>query len=161
LELGEDGTIDVTAGAIRHDVRPWHFAVSPVRVASADMLALHKTNWRRLYDEESARMHKTLGCDEVVFLNERGELVEESRTNLFLRRGEKLLTPPLSSGCLDGCLRRELLAQGSAVEASLFEHDLSTGTLYLGNSLRGLVPAEPVDATGAERLRTRALQVRR
>ena len=41
-------------------------------------------------------------CDETIFLNERGEVAEGSRSNIFVRRGGILLTPPLSAGILDG-----------------------------------------------------------
>ena len=132
-----------------------------LRVSGADAIARHKTDWRSLYDGEHARMNEASGCDEIVFLNERDELVEGSRTNLVLKRGERLLTPPLSSGCLDGCLRRDLVEQGRAVEATLPEGDLVTGTLYLGNSLRGLIPARPVGAVGVELTMPRAQQGRR
>ena len=43
------------------------------------------------------------GRDEIIFLNEQGEVVEGSRTNIFARVGGRLVTPPLSSGVLDGC----------------------------------------------------------
>ncbi|MBP8789050.1 MAG: aminotransferase class IV, partial [Azonexus sp.] len=46
-----------------------------------------------------------------VFLNERGEVAEGARSNVFVGRDGTLLTPSLSSsGCLPGVLRAELLA---------------------------------------------------
>jgi len=76
----------------------------------------------------------------VVFLNERGELTEGARSNIFLNRGGILLTPPLDAGVMDGRLRAELIAQGAAREAVLTPDDLA-GEFYFGNSLRGLIPA--------------------
>ena len=81
-----------------------------------------------------------LKTDEVLFLNERGELAEGARSNVFVRRKGVLLTPPLAAGLLPGRLREELLAKGEAVEATLTEADLQ-GEVYFGNSLRGLVRA--------------------
>jgi branched-subunit amino acid aminotransferase/4-amino-4-deoxychorismate lyase len=43
---------------------------------------------------------------------------------------------------LDGVLRRELIEHGKCVEAVVMADDLS-GEAFLGNSLRGLIPAEP------------------
>ena len=81
-------------------------------------------------------------CDEVVFLNERGELAEGARTNLFAEIDGALATPPLTAGILDGCLRRELIDTGKCTERTLLPDDLVRATrLYLGNSLRGLIPA--------------------
>jgi para-aminobenzoate synthetase/4-amino-4-deoxychorismate lyase len=111
---------------------------------SADALARHKTNWRDLYDSEFARLTKSLGCDEVIFLNERGEVVEGSRTNIFVTRDGMLLTPPLSAGALDGVLRRVLIDEGRCVEATLLLGDLANVEVYLGNSLRGLIRAASV-----------------
>ena len=117
LSLAEDGSAEVTSAELpAGENRPWRFAVSPLRLPSGDALSRYKTSWREHLDGEHARLAKLLGCDEVVFLNEKGEVVEGSRTNIFIRRGSLLVTPPLSSGCLDGCLRRELIARGETVE---------------------------------------------
>ena len=70
-------------------------------------------------------------------------MVEGSRTNIFIARSGKLLTPPLSAGALDGCLRRALMDEGRCEEATLLPGDL-TGDVYFGNSLRGLIRAMPV-----------------
>ena len=77
----------------------------------------------------------------MVYLNTSGEVTEGSRTNVFVRRDGKLLTPPLSAGLLPGTLRDELLETGEATEARLTLDDLS-GDVLLGNSVRGLVPAK-------------------
>ena len=48
------------------------------------------------------------GLDELLFLNERGEVCDGTITTLFFDRGEGLRTPPLSCGLLAGVLRAEL-----------------------------------------------------
>lgn len=144
--LGEDGAVDVTA----QDFAPpqpdvvWRYVISEHRVASGDVLSRHKTSWRSHLDEERKRLN-ALGCDEVVYLNERGEIVEASLSTIFAKIGDRLLTPPLSSGALPGCLRRDLLERGECHEAVLMLADLETAdTVYLGNSLRGLIRAIPL-----------------
>jgi branched-subunit amino acid aminotransferase/4-amino-4-deoxychorismate lyase len=53
----------------------------------------------------------------------------------------------LSSGLLAGTLRQELIASGRAKEATLHLRDLTgADAVWLGNSVRGLVRAEAVDA---------------
>ena len=49
------------------------------------------------------------GQDEVVLLNERGEVSECTSANIFATFGDEVLTPPLSSGCLPGITRELLL----------------------------------------------------
>jgi branched-subunit amino acid aminotransferase/4-amino-4-deoxychorismate lyase len=55
------------------------------------------------------------------------------------------LTPHVDCGLLDGCLRRDLLDQRDCSEALLTRVDLEIADrVFLGNSLRGLIPAIPV-----------------
>jgi para-aminobenzoate synthetase/4-amino-4-deoxychorismate lyase len=112
----------------------WTYAISAERTDSRDLILRHKTSWRDVYEAEVKR----LGADEVVFVNERGELTEGARSNIFIERGDVLFTPPLAAGVLDGCLRAELIAQGKARETVLTPKDLS-GEVFFGNSLRGLI----------------------
>jgi para-aminobenzoate synthetase/4-amino-4-deoxychorismate lyase len=127
--------------AAAHDLPPnppyWTYRISPERTSSSDLLLRHKTSWRELYDRDHP------GCDEMLFCNERGELTEGACSNIFVRRDGGLLTPPLEAGLLPGILRAELIARGEAREAVLTPDDLK-GEVYLGNSLRGLIPAKPV-----------------
>jgi para-aminobenzoate synthetase/4-amino-4-deoxychorismate lyase len=138
-------TLDEFGGhrASAHDLPPnpshWSYVVSTERTDSRDLLLRHKTSWRELYESEAKR----LGTDEVVFVNERGEITEGARSNIFVAREGILLTPPLSAGVLDGRLRAELIAQAKAREEILTPDDLE-GEVWFGNSLRGLIPAKPV-----------------
>ncbi|MRD73178.1 aminodeoxychorismate synthase, component I [Rhodocyclus tenuis] len=83
---------------------------------------------------------------DAILLNERGEVSEGARSNVFVERGGLLLTPPLRCGLLPGVLREELLAQGRAVEAVLHCADLlGEAPVYLGNALRGLLRVRIAD----------------
>ena len=62
------------------------------------------------------------------------------RTNLFVERNGRLLTPPLSRGVMPGILRGKLIEEGKAEEADLTPKDLESG-FYVGNIVRGLIPA--------------------
>jgi len=143
LTLDEDGVFACEAASLGGSHTQWRFALSPYRVDSRDVLLRHKTSWREFHDDEQSRLSRVAGSDEVVFQNERGEVCEGSRTNIFVSRGGKLVTPPLSSGLLDGILRRELIETGECIEAVLTPADL-TGDVFLGNSLRGLIRAQLV-----------------
>jgi branched-subunit amino acid aminotransferase/4-amino-4-deoxychorismate lyase len=143
LTLDENGRLAATAQPLASNPPHWRFAVSPRAIHSADLLLGHKTGWRDLYDGEAARLKEECGADEVVFCNERGEVCEGARSNIFVARGGLLLTPPLASGLLPGVLRAQLLAQGRAREAVLTPGDLN-GEVWFGNSLRGLIPGKAV-----------------
>jgi branched-chain amino acid aminotransferase len=51
------------------------------------------------------------GFDEVVLLNERGEVAECTSANLFIANGSQVYTPPLNSGCLPGITREVILGE--------------------------------------------------
>ena len=147
LLLDEEGGVSVTVspqpasapGAVMR------YVVSDTRVSSGDLFLYHKTTRRDLYDLEWKHYADTLGSDEVIYLNERGELAEGSRTTIFVETDGVLATPALSAGLLPGTLRAELIAQGKAREMRLTLDDLSRAdAVYLGNSVRGLVKAEPL-----------------
>jgi para-aminobenzoate synthetase/4-amino-4-deoxychorismate lyase len=139
LTLNEAGVHDATAHDLSFNPPHWTYAVSPQRTDSGDLFLRHKTSWRERYESEVKR----LGTDEVIFVNERGELAEGARSNIFIARQGVLLTPPREAGLLDGRLRAELIVQDKAREARLTPDDLG-GEVYFGNSLRGLIPAKPV-----------------
>lgn len=138
LVLRRDGAFDITAAPFTSDPpeKIWRVAVAAKKFDSGDPLLRHKTTRRDLYEDALAAS----GADEVVFLNEKEEICESARANVFVESEGVLLTPPLSSGLLPGVLRAHLLAQGRAREKILRLADLREN-LLLGNSLRGLLQA--------------------
>ena len=143
LTLDARGTVQVTATPFesRSAAAVWCFAVSDQRTDSTNPIFHHKTSVRDLYDGELQRLHDLQGADEVVFLNERGEVTEGSRSTIFLERNGRWLTPALTCGVLDGCLRREMIERADPIveERVLTLEDLSTGQIWFGNALRGLI----------------------
>lgn len=141
LELFADGRIDVQTAPVL-PLAPdatWRLKVATTRLTSTDPLLRHKTSRRAAYAAARAEF-PAMEADEVILANERGELCEGTITSLFLEDGSGILkTPPLSCGLLAGVLREELLESGKAVEQVLSPEDLETGTILVGNSLRGLI----------------------
>jgi branched-chain amino acid aminotransferase len=70
------------------------------------------------------------GFDEVVLLNERNEVSECTAANIFALKGEKVVTPPLSSGCLEGVTRGILMEIASEAGTSVVEQTLRLDDLY-------------------------------
>jgi branched-subunit amino acid aminotransferase/4-amino-4-deoxychorismate lyase len=137
IVLSADGAIESSAAQIEPVAENaiWTVAIAERRFESSDPLLRHKTTRRELYETELARAN----ADEVLFLNERDEVCEGARANVFLAREGVLLTPPLSSGLLPGTLRARLLREGRAREAVLRLADFEGAEFYMGNSVRGLV----------------------
>lgn len=147
LLLDEDGSISVTVSpqpAAAPDA-VMRYVVSDTRLNSQDLFLYHKTTRRDVYEREWKYFYDTLGTDEVIYLNERGELTEGSRTTLFIESEGRMWTPALESGLLPGTLRTSLINEGRVTEARLTLDDLNRAdAVFLGNSVRGLMKAEPL-----------------
>lgn len=139
LTLDAVGRIAVTAAALPAPHPVWRLGLAAGRLNADDPWLRIKSTRRGAYD--AARAMLPPGLDEVVFVNQRGEVCDGTITTLFFDAGAGLCTPPLSSGLLPGVLREELLAQGQCVESVLAGADLPRVRLWLGNSLRGLSAA--------------------
>jgi branched-subunit amino acid aminotransferase/4-amino-4-deoxychorismate lyase len=146
LVLHHDGEVEVTSQPlpVLTAATVWRAAIADTRLDSGDPLLAHKTTRRAFYDEERMRLASSCKADEAIFLNERGEICEGGITTIFVSRGTRLLTPPLSRGLLPGVLRQHLIARGEATEGDIGVEDLANGFL-LGNSVRGLIPARLVE----------------
>lgn len=75
------------------------------------------------------------GFDEVVMLNERGEVAECTSANVFAVKNGKILTPPLNSGCLEGVTRGILLEIAPEAGLSVIEQSLRPEDLYSGEEV--------------------------
>jgi para-aminobenzoate synthetase/4-amino-4-deoxychorismate lyase len=151
LLLDRDGGIEATAAPLppQDPDAVWRYAISECRTDPADPLLYHKTTRRTLYDGERTRLAAETGCDEVVFLNTRGEVTEGTISTVFVEHGGRFATPPLACGLLSGTLRQSLLGDPKIEieERILRLEDLTTAeAVYLGNSVRGLIRALPVEA---------------
>ncbi len=141
LLVERDGTATVDASPVppsRGGALP-RVKLSAVRVSSRDPFVRHKTTNRAFRDDE-LRKAAAEGYDEVLFLNERGEITEGAISNLFLDIGGKLLTPPAACGLLEGVFRGHILADRKwrAAEKVLYLDDLRKASgLLLTNSVRG------------------------
>ncbi len=138
LTLDAAGVVAVAVSALPVPVGVWRLGMAAARLASADAWLAVKSTRRAVYD--AARAGLEGGLDEVIFQNERGEVCDGSITTLFFDRGDGLRTPPLASGLLPGVLRAEMLLAGCREEV-LRARDLGLVRLWVGNSLRGLMPA--------------------
>lgn len=97
------------------------------------------------------------GLDEVLLLNERGEVSECTSANVFAVFGGEVVTPPLSSGCLPG-VTRELLVEAirvpgiSVAERPLTLNDLEAADgLFITSSTRDLLGVREVEGLSIKR----------
>jgi para-aminobenzoate synthetase/4-amino-4-deoxychorismate lyase len=144
LLLDRSGEATVESIPLDPSPAPVRVAIAREPVDSRDPLLFHKTTRRAVYDERRASRPD---CDDVLLLNERGELTESTIANLVVRLDGALWTPPLGSGLLPGVLRADLLSRGDIRERTLRPADLDRAqAVYLISSVRRWRRAVVVDA---------------
>ena len=91
------------------------------------------------------------GAFEAILLNTRGEVAEAAGSNVFMVKGGRLLTPPLSAGILEGITRGITLEIAAATgvlyeERVLFPEDLrAAAEVFLTSSLKEIAPVTTLD----------------
>ena len=142
------GRIAVQATPIQESSdAPWRLTIAEERVDRSDPLFFHKTTRRGLY-ERALRRARDEGFDEAILLNQDGQVTEGAYSNVFVRRGDALWTPPAEAGLLAGVYRDHVLeTRPEATERPLRLQDLrEADALYCCNAVRGWCEAELVVA---------------
>ena len=90
---------------------------------------------------QGMRLAAQKGCDDLLYFNEKNEVVEFGLANILIEREGKFLTPTLESGALAGVVRGILLEWFSSIsEAVLTREDLKAADgVYVISSLREIV----------------------
>jgi branched-chain amino acid aminotransferase len=119
------------------------------RHAASPLAGVKVTSWLNnvwsLYEAQRA------GFDEVVLLNERGDVAECTAANIFCVKGGRVSTPPLDSGCLEGVTRGVLLETGAAAgvpveERALLPQDLfGADEVFISSTNRNLLPVSEIE----------------
>ena len=102
-----------------------------------------------LYEAQQA------GFDEVVLLNERGEVAECTAANIFCARKGVVLTPPLSSGCLAGITRSVMLEIASSAGVPTEEQTVFVDDLYAADEV--FITSTNRNLVGVSEIRGRAV----
>lgn len=90
-------------------------------------------------------------CDEAILINGSKNVVEGSRTNLFLVKNGRIITPPVSSGCLNGVARNYIIAlcrelkNPCDVKNFKVEDLMNADEVFCTNSSLGLMPITAID----------------
>ena len=142
LELDRLGVISVMVDPESLDPARWwphpardhmECSINTRPISSNSIYRFHKTTARRPY-RDRREMHE--GVDEVLLVNERGELTEGTRRNVAVFCGGVWITPPLASGCLPGVLRQILIDEGRTRRGGRHGRRLAVGRRPCAAQLR-------------------------
>ncbi len=119
------------------------------RHAASPLAGVKTTSW--LVNVWNLHEVQQQGFDEVVLLNERGEVAECTAANVFCVRDGCVSTPPLDSGCLEGITRSILLKIGEQAgvpvgERKLLREDLyAADEVFISSTNRNLLPVSEIN----------------
>lgn len=87
------------------------------------------------------------GLDNCLLLNDSKNVVEALQGNIFMLLGTKLITPPVSEGCLNGVMRKQILNMAKKIEnLEIVEEVISpfdlqkADELFITNVIKGIQP---------------------
>lgn len=87
------------------------------------------------------------GLDNCVLLNDSKNVIEVLQGNIFMLNGNKLVTPPVSEGCLNGVMRKQILELAKKIEGvEVVEEVISpfdlqkADELFITNVIKGIQP---------------------
>lgn len=87
------------------------------------------------------------GLDNCLLLNDSKNVIEALQGNIFMLKGNILVTPPVSEGCLNGVMRRQILALARKIEnLEVLEEVISpfdlqkADELFITNVIKGIQP---------------------
>ncbi len=82
--------------------------------------------------------------DDCILLNDKGNIVESISSNVFAVKNGVLYTPPVTEGCLDGVMRKQIIRIAQENRIAVYEIDilqnvlLSADELFLTNAIQGI-----------------------
>jgi branched-chain amino acid aminotransferase len=149
-ELGSIG-LNPAGARVRAIVAAWKWGAYLGEEGLAKGIRVRISSWRRIHQSSFVPLAKgtgqylnsvlakqeavATGYDEAILLNMDGNISEGSGENLFLVRDGKLVTPPVSSGILDGITRASVMQLLADEGVDVREAVLARGDLYGADEL--------------------------
>ncbi|MES2899708.1 MAG: aminodeoxychorismate synthase component I [Pseudomonadota bacterium] len=143
LALTQAGALSVQVGALAPLTEPVQLLISSERTDSDELFLRHKSSVRKRYDA-AWRAAESQGAFDTLFFNQRGELTEGGRSNVFVKLDGRWCTPPLACGVLPGIMRALILADPAwnACERVITRPQLDQAhEIMVCNALRGTLRA--------------------
>lgn len=140
LTAYQNGEVKISHSPVEQDAETSKIiTISDEKINSHSIFQHHKTSHRKHYNEAYDQAAEK-GYYDVLFLNEKDQLVEASRHNIFIKKDGGYVTPPLDAGALNGIQRQAFMLNNDVKEIHLTKEDLfDADEILLTNSVRGIV----------------------
>ena len=136
----QNGEVTISYEVINDDIsKEKTVRLGDQKIHSRSIFQYHKTSRREVYNEEYDKASDA-GFYDAIILNEKNEVAEGCRHNVFIRKNGQLFTPPINAGVLHGIYRQKFIEAEKAIEQAITLDDLKTcDEIILTNSVRGAV----------------------
>jgi branched-chain amino acid aminotransferase len=165
---GQSAIVCIAAGAVRlppaKEATGVDLITSSLRRPAGDVLDPRIKSLNYLNNVLAKREANLRGADDALVLNAHGLVAETSAANIFALTGDRLDTPPVTDGALEGITRRTVLEIGDELgletrERSLGRFDLfASDAVFFTGTRAGLVPVASLDGSAIEQLARPRLQ---
>ncbi len=159
---GQPAIVCIAAGAVRlppeKEATGVDLITSSLRRPAGDVLDPRVKSLNYLNNVLAKREANLRGADDALVLNAHGLVAEASAANIFALTGDRLDTPPVTDGALEGITRRTVLEIGDELgletrERSLGRFDLfASDSVFFTGTRAGLVPVASLDGSAIEQL---------
>jgi branched-chain amino acid aminotransferase len=138
-------SVGINLAKLRPVPTPFHLTISPYRVNSTSpLVGVKSCNYlENILAAENARSR---GNAEAIRVNEKGEVTGGCMSNIFWRRGDRLFTASLGTGCLAGTTRAFVMERLKVEEAAADIKEIEAAdAIYLTSAGLGIVAANSLD----------------
>ena len=132
-------SFNINSGNYKVDIYKEYFIQS-------NLLSNIKSN-NRLINVLGSIYSKENELDNCIILNDQKNVAEFLNGNIFIVKDKKVTTPPVSSGCLDGVMRKKIIESLKQFQILSFEEKnispfelISSDEIWISNSISGIIP---------------------
>ena len=135
----KETSFNINSGNYKVDIYKEYFVQS-------NLLSNIKSN-NRLINVLGSIYAKENELDNCIILNDQKNVAEFLNGNIFIVKDKKVTTPPVSSGCLDGVMRKKIIESLKQSQILSFEEKnispfelISSDEIWISNSISGIIP---------------------
>tara|TARA_B100001093_G_scaffold112955_1_gene105281 strand:- start:18501 stop:19337 length:837 start_codon:yes stop_codon:yes gene_type:complete len=135
----KETSFNINSGNYKVDIYKEYFIQS-------NLLSNIKSN-NRLINVLGSIYAKENELDNCIILNDQKNVAEFLNGNIFIVKDKKVTTPPVSSGCLDGVMRKKIIESLKQSQILSFEEKnispfelISSDEIWISNSISGIIP---------------------
>ena len=133
---------------LKYNYSPIQFEVDLYKdfIVPKQLLSTLKTT-NKITNVTASIFAKENQLDSTLLLNENKNVIEAANGNLFMVTENKLITPPISEGCLNGIMRKQIIALAKKIDSvTVLESPISpfdlqkADELFITNCIIGIQP---------------------